>query len=145
MLLPGLPGCKSGGKDKSLTHFAVAKAEKVAGTLSGFVFCFFYMGVRLVLHALHKHALDDFQVMLLLVAEDSWKVPKAEGRQTTVRHRDIRLKGRVAHATGSHQNMWRAASRRLTLSEFTESNRNLSTSGHWLFPSSSGVEDGSLM
>lgn len=40
----------------------------------------FYMRVCLVLHALNKHALDNFQVVLLLVAEDSWEVPKAQGR-----------------------------------------------------------------
>lgn len=43
----------------------------------------------------------------------------------------------IIQENDSHQNMCKAASRRPTLSELTESNRNLRTSGHWLFPSSS--------
>jgi len=36
------------------------------------------MGVFLVLHALDKHPLDNLHIMLLLVAEDPWKVPKED-------------------------------------------------------------------
>lgn len=35
-----------------------------------------YLWVCLVLHALDEHALDNLHIMLLLVAEDSWEVPK---------------------------------------------------------------------
>lgn len=187
-----------------------------------------HLWVGLVLHALDQHALDDFHVVLLLVAEDSRKVPAgarvrvnpgllleslphielpcrnqkslpspdrrtetpnshrkapAAPQQTAAtqvsvqvhtrgRHRrvsEVYQKGetarhwkilRTADTFGvnkpgcwtetqsfdaefwavrrvAHQKMCSAASRRLTLSEFTESNRNFSSSCHWLFPSSS--------
>lgn len=35
-----------------------------------------YLWVCLVLHALNKHAFDNLHIVLLLVAEDSWEVPK---------------------------------------------------------------------
>lgn len=37
-----------------------------------------YLWVSLVLHALNKHTLDDLHIVLLLVAKDSWEVPKEE-------------------------------------------------------------------
>lgn len=40
------------------------------------------MWVILVLHALNKHSLDDLHIMLLLVAEDSWEVPKDDNKHT---------------------------------------------------------------
>lgn len=39
-----------------------------------------YLWVGLVLHALNKHTFDDFHIVLLLVAKDSWEVPK-KGQQ----------------------------------------------------------------
>lgn len=40
-----------------------------------------YMWVGLVLHALNQHTFDDFHIVLLLVAKDSWEVPRKKGRQ----------------------------------------------------------------
>lgn len=112
-----------------------------------------YLWVCLVLHALNKHALDNLHIMLLLVAKDSWEVPKEA--KTNNCQPPVLLSEHTSSLTllimqvyglnktfgmkwtGAHQNMCRAASRRPTLSELTESNRNLSNSGHWLFPSSS--------
>lgn len=111
-----------------------------------------YLWVSLVLHALNKHTLDNLHIVLLLVPEDSWEVPKEVKTHTSVSHQCFYLNIVVwsltqhwyglnerfgMEWTGAHQNMCRAASRRPTLSEFTDSNRNLSNSGHWLFPSSS--------
>ena len=97
-----------------------------------------HLWVLLVLHALHQHALDHLHVMLLLVAKDPREVPAID--QTIKTHLSSLAqlwgeRGRVHQ--GSHQKMCRAASRKPTSVELTESNRNLSSSGHWLFPSSS--------
>lgn len=104
-----------------------------------------YLWVGLVLHALNKHTFDDFHIVLLLVAKDSWEVPKTgqhgvscllskysqSSKPCTENRKTMIL------SAGAHQNICSAASRRPTLGEFTDSKRNLSSSGHWLFPSSS--------
>lgn len=42
-----------------------------------------YLWVCLVLHALNKHAFNNFHIMLLLVAEDSWEVPRTRPRHNS--------------------------------------------------------------
>lgn len=76
-LLPERPGFVSDRTRES----NVKEMHKIclASTIKGNIQT--YMWVGLVLHALNQHPFDDFHVVLLLVAKDSWEVPRKKGRQ----------------------------------------------------------------
>lgn len=76
-LLPERPGFVSDRTRESNVKemYKICLASTIKGNIQT------YMWVGLVLHALNQHPFDDFHVVLLLVAKDSWEVPRKKGRQ----------------------------------------------------------------